>query len=92
MTQIQFKEQDEVQISFKSLTGWESVWVKVMFKDTDDTFIGRVTRVGRRSEGYKIDSDYRFENEDVKNIYTGQQLCYSDNTSICDCPGLCREK
>lgn len=89
---IEFKEQDLVQISIHTLYGWLSVWVRVMFVDADDTFIGRIEKLPRRGIDGEIGQDIRYSNNQVTAIYTDQQLCYSDNVSICNCPGLCRDK
>lgn len=90
-TKIEFKEQDLVQVSMHTLYGWTSFWARVMFIDTDDTFIGKIEKLPRRGIDGEIGEDIRIDSAKVTAKFEGQQLCYSDDVSICDCPGVCRD-
>lgn len=71
-----------------------NTWFRVMFIDIDKTFIGRVERIDRfEFELYNVGEDIKLDIEKVQDIYVpGQQWCYSDNITTCDCIGLCRNK
>lgn len=41
----------------------------------------------------EVGSSIGFYVNDILRTYSeGEQFCYSDNVTICDCPGLCRNK
>lgn len=69
-----------------------NTWFRVLFIDTDGTFIGRLERKHFLFELYPLGSDHRLKASDVQNAYTGGQWCYDDGVTVCDCPGLCRNK
>lgn len=71
-----------------------NTWFRVMFIDTDETFIGRCERIDAMSfTRYSIGNDKRFYTSQVLKTYIeGQGFCYSDNVTICDCPATCRNK
>jgi len=72
--------------------GYETIWVRIAKINSDGTFFGIAENVDRRNDRYIKGDQYLFDYDDSMIIYTDQQLCYSDNVSICDCPGLCRDK
>lgn len=69
-------------------------WWRVMFIDLDETFVGKLERHHWRDyTAHKKDDTERFEVKQIEGLYKeGQQFCYGDNITICDCPGLCRNK
>ncbi|MCD8440964.1 hypothetical protein [Tenacibaculum finnmarkense] len=70
-----------------------NTWFRVMFIDLDGTFIGRVEKVDREFELYKVGEDIRLETDKVQRKYIqGEQWCYGDNITICECRSLCRNK
>lgn len=71
-----------------------NTWFRVMFIDLDNTFIGKVERIEKYEfTRYKIGEDIRLPIDKILQIYTeGNQWCYSDNVTICECSGLCRNK
>lgn len=71
-----------------------NTWFRVMFIDNDGTFIGRCERIDRISfTRYQIGKNVRLDSDKVlKSYIEGQEFCYSDNVTICDCPSTCRNK
>ena len=76
-----------------------AVWVRVKFIDNDGSISGNI----EKSNPFELvmEKDWRigepwmvqFNKKDILNIYEDwMQLCYSDNTTICTCPGICRNK
>jgi len=70
---------------------------KVMFIDNDETFVGELISAdysyflyGANNKGQHT---IGLELSDIQHRYSDEeQLCYSDNTTICDCQALCRNK
>lgn len=88
-----FKEQDLVMLRLQTRFGYSNTWWRVMFIDNDGTFVGRLERHHwHEYEDHKKGDHVTFNCEEVKQIYNGEQFCYSDNITICTCSGLCREK
>ena len=69
-------------------------WFRVMFVDTDGTFIGKCERVDFPEFAlYKKEETHRLQIDKVQHVYKeGEQFCYGDKVSICDCKGLCQNK
>ena len=74
--------------------GYSNTWWRVMFCDTDETFIGRLERHHwHEYTMHKKGDDVRINAYDVQQVYKeGNQFCYGDDITICDCSGLCRNK
>ena len=96
---MEFKEQDLILIRLNNNPNYEgrqrhyNTWFRVMFIDNDKTFIGRVEKVDKEFELHKIGDDVRFDIDKVQDKYKeGQQWCYGDNITTCECSGLCRNK
>lgn len=97
---MEIKEKDLIMIRLNNDPNYEgkqrhyNTWFRVMFVDTDGTFIGRVEKVDRHEfELYKIGQDVRLDIDKVQRTYQeGQQWCYGDDITICECSGLCRNK
>jgi hypothetical protein len=69
------------------------LWVRVKFADTDGTFIGNIERKESDFTMYGIGAQLELKDNSVKMKYeAGDTFCYSDNVTICACPGLCRNK
>jgi hypothetical protein len=71
-----------------------NTWFRIMFIDNDGTFIGRVEKINRwEFTLYQIGEDVKLNSDSVLRVYQdGDQFCYDDNISICECAGLCRNK
>lgn len=86
-------EQNLVMLRLEGKYGFSNTWWRVMFADTDGTFIGRLERLDPREfEAFKKGQDIRWEIEKVQKIYNGEQFCYSDGVTTCNCQSLCRNK
>lgn len=96
---ITFKEKDLVMVRLnndlknKGRQRHYNTWFRVMFVDNNNTFIGRVEKIDSNFSLYKIKEDVLLNMNIVQRKYEDfQQWCYTDNTTICDCSGLCRNK
>ena len=96
---MKIKEKDLVMIRLNNNPDLEdrqrhyNTWFRVMFVDNDETFIGRVEKVNNEFELHKIGEDVRLDVDKVQRKYEdGQQWCYGDNITICECKSLCRNK
>ena len=96
---MEIKEQDLILIRLNNNPNYEgrqrhyNIWFRVMFVDNDETFIGRVEKVDKEFELHKIGDDVKFDIDRVQDKYKeGQQWCYGDNITTCECSGLCRNK
>lgn len=74
--------------------GYSNTWWRVMFCDSDGTFIGRLERHNwREYTAHKKGEDVRWDSEKVQHIWSErEEFCYGDNITICSCSGLCRNK
>lgn len=90
----QLTEGQLVMLRLDTRFGYSNTWWRVMFVDTDGTFIGKLERHHwHEYEAHKKGDIERFECEMVQHIYAeGEQFCYGDNITICQCSGLCRDK
>ncbi len=88
------KEGDLVLLNFETKYGYSATWWRVMFIDNDGTFIGKLERHHwHEYKAHKKGEDVKLDTDKVKHIYkNGEQFCYSDNITICDCKALCRNK
>jgi len=88
------KETDLVAIRMHTAYGYSDTWWRVMFVDTNGTFVGKL----ERCHWYEYQMHKKGDIETlllntVQHIYVaGEQFCYSDKITICECEGLCREK
>lgn len=90
---MKFKEQDLVCARLEVPTGYSNHWLRVLFVDNDETFIGEVERCEWRYAAYQKGEHVRLNVEQVSSIWKeGEEFCYSDDVTICSCPGLCRNK
>ena len=97
---MDIKDKDLVMIRMNNDPNYEgkqrhyNTWFRVMFIDLDETFIGRVEKVDRQEfKRFKISEDVRLDINKVQRKHKqGQQWCYSDGITICECSGLCRNK
>ena len=70
-----------------------NVWFRVMFIDNDGTFIGICEKLESGFNLYKKGEHLKLEISKVQRIYQkGEQFCYSDDVTICECVGLCKNK
>lgn len=83
-----------VMVRLETRFGYSNTWWRVMFVDNDGTFVGKLERKDRYEyEAHEIGQTETFPCASVQGVYKdGQEFCYSDNVTICTCPGLCREK
>lgn len=79
-------------LEFKGKQPHYNTWFRVMFIDNDGTFIGRLERKHFLFELYPLGSDHRLHVKEILSVYQGEQWCYGDNVTTCNCTGLCREK
>lgn len=90
----ELKEGQLVMLRLETRFGYSDTWWRVMFVDTDETFIGKLERKRwHEYEAHEKGNVERFDCDKVKHVYAeGEQFCYSDNITICKCEGLCRNK
>lgn len=88
------QETDLVMLRMETDFGYSNTWWRVMFIDNDNTFVGKLERHHWSDyTEYKKGDSVKLNCDNVKYIYKdGEQFCYSDNITICDCKGLCRNK
>ena len=94
------KEQDLVMLRLPNDPSYEgrqrhyNTWFRIMFIDTDGSFIGKCELVAwDEFTLYEKGEDVRLLIEKIEHIYKeGEQICYGDNVTICECTGLCRNK
>lgn len=92
---ISYKEGDLVMLRHQGGYGYyTNSWWRVMFIDSDNTFVGILERCHwNLYTQHKKGDHVSFSVYDVQNVYQeGQEFCYSDDITICSCSGLCREK
>ncbi len=91
---MKFVEGDLVMLRLQTSYGYSNTWWRVMFIDNDETFIGKLERLDRSTyETHSIGDIERFPITLPQRLYKeGEVFCYSDNITICNCSGLCREK
>ena len=77
---MKIKEQDLVMIRLNNEPNYEvrqrhyNTWFRVMFVDTDGTFIGRVEKVDRNEfKLYKTGEDVRLDTDKIQDKY---KSCY----------------
>lgn len=89
---MEAKEKDLVMLRLPGCErGYTNVWFRVMFIDNDGTFIGKCEKREWYEDEYKLGEDSRFDVDKILRIYQeGEEFCYSDGVTICECQGLCR--
>lgn len=88
------RDNDLVMLRFETKYGYSNTWWRVKFVDNDGTFIGELERCHwYEFTEYKKGEHIRLDIDRIQSVYEeGDQFCYSDNITICDCKALCREK
>ncbi len=91
---MEFKEGDLVCLRMETGFGKSDTWWRVMFIDNDGTFVGKLERHHwYEYQTHKKGDIDAWNCQDVQHVYKeGEKFCYGDNISICECPGLCRDK
>jgi hypothetical protein len=91
---MKFKEQDLVMVRQEIAFGYSDTWWRVVFIDNDGTFVGKLERHHwYEYEAHKNGDLKKFSCEKVQRVYKeGEQFCYSDQITICNCSGLCKDK
>lgn len=97
---MEIKEKDLVMLRIPNDPNYEgrqrhyNTWFRVMFIDNDDSFIGECEKIDRTEFTlYEKGESIRLEINKVLRIYKeGEQFCYGDDITICQCTGLCRNK
>lgn len=70
-----------------------NTWFRVLFIDNNGTFQGQCERVDFDLERISKGDILTLESKKIQQIYKdGEQFCYGDNVTICECTGLCRNK
>lgn len=100
LMEAKVKEQDLVMLRLPNDLFYEgrqrhyNTWFRVMFVDIDNTFIGKCELVlWGEFTLYEKGEDVRFNMQQIQHILQeGEELCYGDNVTICQCIGLCRNK
>jgi hypothetical protein len=89
-----FSEGSLVMLRLPTDYGYSNTWWRVMFVDTDDTFIGRLEKYHwLEYTAHKKGDDVRWDSDLVQHVFKEkEQFCYGDNITICTCVGLCRDK
>ena len=87
-------EGELVMLRLETHYGYSDTWWRVMFVDNDGTFIGKLERKHwHEYKAHEIGDTERWYTEDIKHTYKeGEQFCYGDRITICECSGLCRNK
>ncbi len=88
------KENDLVLLRLETKYGYSNTWWRVKFIDSDETFIGELEKCHWiEFTDYKKGEHVRFDVDKIQHVYIeNEQFCYSDDITICDCVGLCRNK
>lgn len=97
---MEFKEQDLVMLRLPNDLEYQgrqrhyNTWFRAMFIDNDGTFIGKTERYECGGfELYDKGELVKLQADKVLHVYKdGEQFCYSDRVTICECSGLCRNK
>lgn len=91
---IEVFEQNLVMIRFETRYGFSNTWWRIMFIDSDGTFIGELERHHwLEYKDHKKGDHVVLKLKDIQDVYNqDQQFCYSDNITTCECEGLCRNK
>ena len=91
---ITIKDGDLVMIRLESDYGYSNTWWRVLFWDLDDTFIGKLERRHWHEHAHLEIGLVQTHNEkEIQRVYQdGENFCYSDGITICDCRALCRNK
>lgn len=73
-------------------------WFKVLFVDLDGRFVARLEKypssINKESNLHK---DRWYSNNKISTVIKEENIsktnfCYSDDFTVCECPGLCRNK
>ena len=74
--------------------GYSNTWWRVRFIDNDKTFVGELERCHwHEFTKYGKNEHVRLSIKDIQHVYEeGEQFCYGDNITICNCESLCRNK
>lgn len=97
---IDFKEHDLVMVRLPNegdlntyRKRYYNVWLRVAFIDNDNTFIGYLEKKDKNYTSYEVGAHIKLNCYDVQRLYhSGETFCYSDDVTICECPGVCRNK
>lgn len=96
---FKISDQDLVKMKVETSHGNIWPWFRVKFADNDGTFIGTIEKHPKNVRIHEYLRGYvRYKNSEVHQVLPGgklpegKQFCYSDDISICDCPGTCRNK
>ncbi|WP_257657686.1 hypothetical protein [Parapedobacter lycopersici] len=96
---MKFKEDDLVMLRLPNDADFEgrqphyNTWFRVMFIDNDGSFIGVVEKTDKEFRMYEIGQHIMLDAAKVQRIYNrGDQFCYSDGVTVCNCSSLCRNK
>ena len=91
---INIKEGELAMLRVETKYGYSDTWWRIMFIDNDGTFIGKLERHHwYEYDDYKKGDDVRLDCDEIQKIYQeGEQFCYGDNITICECEALCRNK
>ena len=91
---LSVSDKDLVLLRLESKYGFFNSWWRVEFIDNDNTFIGKLEKQPwHYNNGNEIGYCETFKVSEIQEVFFDEmQLCYSDNVTICDCKGLCRNK
>jgi len=97
---MEFKENDLVMLRLPNnpeLEGRQrhyNTWFRVMFIDNDETFVGRCELIDWSEFTWcEKGEDIVLRIDKVQHVFQqGEEFCYGDNITICQCTGLCRNK
>lgn len=81
-------------LAYKGRQRHYNTWFRVMFIDNDKTFIGRLEKhEWGQFTLYGKDEMVPCDIHKVQRVFKeGEQFCYGDLVTICECKGLCRNK
>jgi|25_taG_2_1085351.scaffolds.fasta_scaffold40092_2 hypothetical protein len=66
-------------------------WIRLQYIDEDNICHGIFEKIEEGFEIYKLGDKITFNLEQIGSVYSeGDEFCYKDQVTICDCPGLCR--
>lgn len=74
--------------------GYSNTWWLVLFCDIDNTFIGKLEKHHwYEYTEHKKGDVVKWDIDKIQHIWEeSEEFCYSDNITICECKGLCRNK
>lgn len=84
-----------VRVPKINTTDYFNSWFRIISIDNErNSFIGKCEKIDKYNFcPYTIGDEMLLNISDIQNTFKeGDQFCYMDDITICNCPGLCRNK